>query len=69
MTKEKLEKANQISAALHTIDWHLKAVSVGEYCLAPLEFLNHCQMLNIENEVIDLLVRKKEALQKEFEEL
>ena len=69
MTKEKLERANKISASLDLIDWHLKASSVGEYCLAPPEFLTHCQMLDIENEIIDLLVQRKEALQKEFDEL
>lgn len=69
MTKEKLEKANRIDALLHTIDWHLKVSSVGEYYLAPPEFANHCQMLDIEDEVIDLLVQKETALQKEFDKL
>ena len=69
MTEEKLEKANDINAALHTIRWHLKVSCVGEYYLAPPEFLNHCQMLRIEDEVIDLLVQKEKALQKEFDEL
>lgn len=69
MTKEKLEKANQISAALHTIEWHLVNNPDGDDLLAPPEFLTHCRMLHIEDEVYDLLVRRKEALQKEFDEL
>lgn len=69
MTKEKLMKANNIDAALNTISWHLKVSCVGEYYLAPPEFANHCQMLDIEDEVIDLLVQKEKTLQKEFDEL
>ena len=68
MTKEVLEKANEIDRQLELIHEYIQSGKFS-YCLKPGEFKSYCDKLGITRQVLEILVTIEHELQKEFDEL